>query len=160
MNTKYNEYIAFLKKYRDELLSFLENEREKRLSLLNNDAGRLEAMIQVQQAETMKIRGFEQKRAALQTKLGLPDVRAKELLATIDDSEARTCIDGLFTEIAELAKNIHEQNEQSLELAKNNQEIINKIMGVGETEVQSILYGPENGRRKVFSPVNSFEETI
>ena len=160
MDIQFEEYIIFLKKYRDELSSFLENEREKRLALLDNNIGRLEAVLQVQQAEAMKIRGFEQKRMALQSKLGLPDVRAKELLAAIDDSETRTCIDGLFTEIAELANNIHEQNGQSLELAKNNQKVIDKIMGVVEAEAQSKLYGPDNGHRKVYSAGNTFEETI
>ena len=160
MDTKYSEYIAFLKKYRDELSVSLENEREKRLALLSNDSGRIEAMLQVQQAAAMKLRGFEKKRMELQSGLDLPDARAKELIAAINDSEARTCIDGLFTEIAELATNIREQNGQSIELAKNNQKIIDYIMGTGESQAKSIVYGPENGHRKVFSTGNTFEETV
>ncbi len=160
MDTKYNEYIDFLKKYCDELSSYLGNEREKRLALLSNDFSRLEAMVQAQQAETMKLRGFEQKRVALQSKLGLHDVKAKELLAAIDDKEARALIDGLFTDISRLAESIHEQNKQSLELAKNSQRIIEQVMGGGEAETHNMLYGPENGRRKVFSAGNAFEETI
>ena len=160
MNTKYNEYIDFLKKYCDDLSSYLANEREKRLALLSNDIVRLEAMVQAQQAETMKLRVFEQKRVALQSKLGLPNAKAKELLSAIDDNEARIIIDGLFTDIAELAESIHEQNGQTLELAKNSQRIIEQGMGGGEAETQNMLYGPDNGRRKVYSTGNTFEETI
>ena len=108
----------------------------------------------------MKLRGFEKKRMDLQSSLGLPDTRAKELMAAINDCEARMFIDGLFTEIAEIATNIREQNGQSIELAKNNQKIIDYIMGIGESQAKSVVYGPENGHRKVYSTGNTFEETI
>ncbi len=160
MNAQYDEYIAFLIKYRDELTVSLENEREKRLALLGNDVVRLEAMLQVQQAEAMKLRGFEKKRMELQSKLGLPDAKATELISAIEDAEARTSIDRLFAEIAELATNIREQNDQSIELAKNNQKMIDHILGGGEEKAKSMLYGPENGRKEVFSKGNAFEETI
>ena len=160
MDTQYDEYIAFLIKYRDELTISLENEREKRLALLGNDVARLEAMLQVQQAEAMKLRGFEKKRMELQSRLGLPDVKATELISSIKDTEARTCIDSLFAEIAELATNIREQNGQSIELARNNQKIMDHILGGEEEQAKSMLYGPENGRKEVFSKGNAFEETI
>jgi len=160
MESQFNEYICFLTKYRDELSAYLENEREKRRALLDNNLGRLEAMLNVQQAETMKFRGLESKRIKLQSKLGLPDVKVKELLALIADMEARTSTEVLFTEIADIADQIREQNRQSLELAKANLKVFNLISQGGEAEVQSKYYGPDSGRRKVYSTGDTFEETI
>ena len=160
INSQYNEYISFLTIYRDELLLSLENEREKRQALLDNDLVRLEAMLQVQQAATMKLRGFETRRIALQSKLGLPDVRAKELLSEISDYDAQRSIDGLFTEIADIAGEIREQNKQAIELAKTSLKILALVMQDEVTDAQSSLYGPENGRRNAYSTGNTLEETI
>ncbi len=160
MNSQYNEYINFLITYRDELLISLKNEREKRQALLDNDLVRLEAMLQVQQAATMKLRGFETKRIALQSKLGLPDVRARELLSAISDHDAQRSIDGLFTEIADIAEEIREQNKQSLDLAKTNLKILELVLQSGSMDENKNLYGPENGRRNAYSTGNTLEESI
>lgn len=160
MNSQYNEYISFLTIYRDELLATLKNEREKRQALLDNNIGRVEAMIQVQQAVTMKLRGYETKRIALQSKLGLPDVRAKELLSAISDQDAQKSIDALFTEIADIAEEVREQNKQSLELANTNLKILELILQGGVVDEHNSLYGPENSRRNTFSTGNTLEETI
>ncbi len=160
MNSRYDEYISFLTKYRDELSAYLENEREKRLALLNKNLGRLEEMLKVQQAETMKLRGLEAKRIKLQSDLGLPDVRAKELLASIENIEARRSIEALFADLTDIAEQIREQNKQSLELAESNIKILDLIRRGGETEKESKCYGPESGQRKVYSTGNAFEETI
>ena len=52
---EYSEYYGFLLKYRDELRNVLSNEREKRQSLLDSNMERLEAVLALQQAETMKL---------------------------------------------------------------------------------------------------------
>ena len=160
MDSKYNEYISFLSSYRDELLVYLENEREKRLALLNNDLGRLEAMIKVQQAEMMKFRGLESKRTMLQSKLGLPDAKAKEVLSVISDTDSRKKIEVLFADLADIAEQIQEQNRQSLELAESNLRILDLIHRGGEAGTGSTYYGPETGRRKVYSTGAAFEEKI
>ncbi len=160
MDSRYNEYIGFLTKYRDELSSYLESECEKRRALLSGDLIRLEKMLNVQQAETMKFRGLELKRAGLQSKLGLPDAKAAELLETIDDIEARGRADALLAEMAEIAQQIREQNRQSLELAESNLKIFDLIRRGGEKEIRSSYYGPENGRRTVYSAGDAFEETV
>ena len=160
MTSQYNEYISFLTKYRDDLSTYLESEREKRCALLSNDMSRLEAMLKVQQAEAMKFRSLESKRAKLQSTLGLPDAKATELLAAISDVDVRKCIDELFGEIAEIAEQIREQNRQSLELAESNLKILDMIRRGGEAETQSTYYGSENGRRKGYSAGDTFEETI
>lgn len=160
MNSQYNDYISLLTTYRDELLAALNNEREKRRALLDNDIGRIEAMLQVQQAAAMKLRGFEAKRIALQAKLGLPDVRAKELLGAISDQDAQRSIDALFTEIADIAGEVREQNKQSLELASTNLKILDLILQGGGVDEHNSLYGPENSRRTAYSAGNTLEETI
>lgn len=156
----YQEYLAFLGKYRDELASYLKNEGEKRRALLDNDPDRLEAMLKVQQAETMKLRELEAKRTALQSRLGLPDGKAKELLAAVSDTEAKAGMQALFAELAGLAGQIREQSRQSLELAKVNLRVLNLILHGGETDVGVRLYGPGSGRREACSSGASFEETI
>lgn len=160
MDSRYNEYISFLSKYRDELSSYLENECEKRRALLGNDYLRLEKMLKVQQAETMKFRDMESKRAKLQSKLGLPDVKAAELLESIDDPETHKSLKTLFSEIAGYAEQIREQNRQSLELAESNLKIIDLARGGGASEARSSYYGPENSRRTVYSAGEAFEETV
>ena len=89
MDSKYSGYISFLTKYRDELASYLECEGEKRRALLGHDLGRLEAMLKVQQAETMKFRSLEAKRAQLQTELGLSAVSSSQLLREVEDEAAK-----------------------------------------------------------------------
>ena len=160
MDSRYNEYIAFLSKYRDELSSYLENECEKRRALLGNDSLRLEKMLKVQQAETMKFRELESKRTKLQSKLGLPDVKAAELLESIDEPEAHRSLKALFSEIADFAEQIREQNRQSLELAETNLKIIELARGSGAAEACISYYGPENSRRTVYSAGETFEETV
>lgn len=160
MDSRYNEYIGFLTKYRDELSSFLDSEAEKRRALLSSDFERLEKMLNVQQAETMKFRGLESKRAGLQSKLGLPDAKAEELIETIDDMEARRSVEALLEEMAEIAGQIREQNRQSLELAESNLKIFDLIRRGGEKEERSTCYGPENGRRTVYSAGEAYEETV
>ena len=159
-NSRYKEYISFLMKYRDELSVYLENESEKRRALLDNRLDRLETMLKIQQAETMKFRGMEAKRTKLQSGLGLPDVKAKELLASIDDSEARSIIEVLYSEIADTASRIHEQNKQSLELAKVNLKVFDLITRGEVSEAQSKFYGPDSGSRKAYSTGDAFEETV
>lgn len=160
MDSRYNEYICFLTKYRDELSSYLESECEKRRALLGGDLARLEKMLKIQQAVTMKFRGLEAKRSELQTKLGLPDVKAAELLKAIDDTEARASAEALFAEMTDIAEQIREQNMQSLELAETNLKIFDLIRRGGEAEAQSSYYGPESGRRTVYSAGEAFEETV
>jgi len=159
-DSRYKEYIGFLKKYRDEFSVYLENECEKRRALLDNRLDRLETMLKIQQAETMKFRGMESKRAKLQSTLGLPNVKARELLASIDDLEARSSIEALYTEIADTARQMHEQNRQSLELAKVNLRVFDLIARGGETEAHSKFYGPDSGCRKAYSTGDAFEETV
>ena len=160
MDSRYNEYISFLSKYRDELSAYLENECEKRRALLGNDFLRLEKMLKVQQAETMKFRELESKRTKLQSKLGLPDVKAAELLENISDPETHRSLKILFSEIADYAEQIQEQNRQSLELAETNLKVIELARGGGTAEVHSSYYGPESSRRTVYSAGETFEETV
>ncbi|MFB0920116.1 MAG: flagellar export chaperone FlgN [Oscillospiraceae bacterium] len=160
MDSRYNEYISFLSKYRDELSSYLESECEKRRALLGSDFLRLEKMLKVQQAETMKFRELESKRAKLQSKLGLPGVKVAELLKTIDDPETHRSVEALFAEIAAYAEQIQEQNRQSLELAETNLKIIDLVRGGSAAEARSSYYGPENSRRTVYSAGEAFEETV
>ncbi|MEA4894336.1 MAG: flagellar export chaperone FlgN [Oscillospiraceae bacterium] len=160
MDSQYSEYISFLTKYRDELSSYLESEGEKRRSLLSGDLERLEKMLNVQQAQAMKFRTMETKRAALQSKLGLTGGKAAELLEKIGDTDDKKSIQALFSEMNDIAVSIREQNRQSLGLAESKLKIYDSINLGGDTDSPNKLYGPENNRRTAFSAGDAFEETI
>ena len=160
MKTEYKEYIAFLEKYRDELNTALLNEREKRLALLNSDFERLEAMLQVQQAETMKLKSFESKREQFQEKLGFENRTAKEIVSSISDTEAKSTLGNLFLEIVEIVSRIKEQNQMSLELANTNLKLLDRVFNNTEHSNQNGLYGPDNSKQNTFSKGSSFKEMI
>ncbi len=159
MDSRYNAYIDFLTKYRDELSAFLDSETEKRRALLADDPARLEAMLKHQQAETMKFRGLEAKRTKLQASLGLPDADAKALLSAIADEEARDRIATLTAEMAELAEQIRSQNRQSLELAEANLKVL-ELLQSGDPGSSGTYGRPEDGGRKARDAKSAFEETI
>ena len=160
MKTEYKEYIAFLEKYRDELNTALLNEREKRLALLNSDFERLEAMLQVQQAETMKLKSFESKREQFQEKLGFENRTAKEIVSSISDTEARSTLGNLFAEIVEIVSRIKEQNQMSLELANTNLKLLDRVFNNTEHSNPNGLYSPDNSKQNSFSKGSSFKEMI
>lgn len=160
MDSRYEAYIDFLTKYRDELSVFLDSEAEKRRALLDDDAARLEAMLKHQQAETMKFRGLESKRTKLQASLGLPDADVKTLLAAIGDEAARERIAALTTEMADIAGQIRVQNRLSLELAEANLKMLELLRRGGDPEGSGTYGRPEDGPRKTRDTGNAFEETV
>ncbi|MEG0778625.1 MAG: flagellar export chaperone FlgN [Oscillospiraceae bacterium] len=160
MATNLSEYISFLEKYRDELSEVLKNEREKRQSLLNSDMDKLESVLALQQAETMKLRSFESKRIEFQAKLGMKDATAGEIVSSITDIELRNRLDGLFSEILGLAEEVREQNRLSSEIASTNLKILNKIFRSNEISEQKNTYGPDNGHRAKYSAGATFKESV
>lgn len=160
MDTRYREYIDFLTKYRDELSVCLESERDKRRALLDNRLDKLEAALRAQQAETMKLRALETKRVGLQSKLGPPKAKAKELLASVGDGEARESMGALFAQIADVAGQIYEQNRQSLELAAVNLKVLKLFFEGQKAQPQIRFYGPDGAGRKGCQPVAALKETV
>lgn len=160
MKAELGEFISFLEKYRDELVVALDNEREKRQALISNDIDRLEALIQAQQAETMKLKNFENKRLALQTKLGLGNCKAKDIVAAAGDKETKEKLETLLDEIVSLVGRIKQQNKMAIELANTNLRVIDKIMRPADTEARNV-YGPENSKNNpAYSIEPSFEKMV
>ncbi len=160
MTTEYNEFISFLENYRDELVIALSNEREKRQALISSDIQRLEAMLQVQQAETMKLKSFENKRMAMQTRMGFENYMARDLISAIDDKEVSRTLGNLFVEIVDLVKRIKQQNKMAIELANTNLHILEKILQPVEREAQSSVYRPESMKNLTYSKGASFDKTV
>lgn len=155
-----DEFIVFLGKYRDELKTALENESEKRRALISGEPERLEAMLQMQQAETMKLQNFEKKRLALQEELGCRGLRAKQLAETLPEGEQRQRLSAVLDEITGLVGSIREQNLQALELANGNLKIIEKAVTSAGLDPQHGLYSPETAKGKTHPNDSFFVKTV
>ena len=155
-----DELIAFLGKYRDELRTALENESEKRRALISGEPARLEAMLQMQQAETMKIQNFEKKRLAMQDALGFGGLRAKQLAEALPEGEQRQALAAVPDEITALVTDIREQNRQALELANGNLRIIEKAVTSAGIDPQHGLYSPETAKGTAHPNDSFFVKTV
>lgn len=160
MTKKYDDFISFLEKYRDELAFALSNEREKRQALLSSDIERLEAILQVQQAETMKLKGFESKRATMQAELGFDDYTAKEIVAAVSDAEAGERLGLLFSEIVDLVNDIKQQNKLAIELANTDLKLLDRVFNNIDSNAQNGLYTPDSNMKNPFSKGSSIKEII
>jgi hypothetical protein len=160
MTTEYNDFISFLEKYRDELIVALSAEHEKRQALICSDIEKLESMLRVQQAETMKLKSFEEKRVEMQAKLGFGSFRAKEIIAAVDDEEVSRILGKLFLEIVESINKIKQQNKVAIELANTNIRILDKIMKAPRPPIQNIVFPLERDRDKRLSGKSMFEKTV
>lgn len=156
---QYSEYIGFLEKYRDELVLALTNESEKRQALIDNDLERLEAMLQLQQAETMKLKSFEHKRLAIQEELGFEDYKAKEIVEAVDDSKVGERLGNLFKQIADLAVRIKKQNAMTIERAGENLKMLDAIVR-SDYDSNNNIYGPESGKNQTYSKEPAFEKMV
>ncbi len=144
--SQYADYYGHMKRYRDELAYALENEREKRQALLDSNMDRLEAVLQLQQAETMKLRTMEGKRVQLQAELGSQASTASEFVKQITDESSKAAFSELIIEMTQLAESIKKQNALALEIAKTNLKLLEKIFN-GGFEQGKAVYGPEGERR-------------
>jgi len=160
MTTEYNDFISFLEKYRDELIVALSAEREKRQALICSDIERLESMLKVQQAETMKLKSFEEKRVDIQAKLGFDNFKAKEIIAAVDDEEVSRILGKLFLEIVDFINKIKQQNKVAIELANTNIKIIDKMMKAPRSAIQNIDYTHDSDRDRHLSGKSIFEKTV
>lgn len=143
---EYSAYFDHLVKYRDELASALENEREKRQSLLSSDMDRLEAVLSLQQAQTMKLRTMEAKRAELQAQLSSSARTASEFVAEITDAPSKAAFEKVIAEMTEHAGEIREQNRMALEIAKTNLKLLERVFPSNSFDQSKAPYKPEGGR--------------
>jgi FlgN protein. len=160
MTTEYNDFISFLEKYRDELIVALSAEREKRQALICGDIERLETMLITQQAETMKLKSFEDKRSEMQAKLGFGNFKAKEIIAAVDDVEISRILGRLFLEIVDSINKIKQQNKVAIELANTNIKILNNMMKAPRSSFQKFEFSSEREGDKRLSGKPMFEKTV
>lgn len=146
VSPEYAAYYAHLQKYRDELQEALKNERDKRQALLGSDMDRLEAVLSLQQAQSMKLRSMETKRLELQTKLG-GEGTAADFVASLSDESTRAAFAELVNEMSQLASDIKEQNALALEIARTNLTLLEHIFPTGGFDGSKVTYGPEGERR-------------
>lgn len=153
-------FADFLEKFRDELKTALANESEKRRALAGGDPKRLEAMLQLQQAETMKLQNLEQKRLSLQKELGYDGLTARELAAAVKEQSAGPRIAGLLDEISSLVTDLKEQNARAIELANGSLKIMEQAVASAGIDPQHGLYTPETAKGGTYSKDISFEKMV
>lgn len=154
---EYSEYYGFLLKYRDELRNVLSNEREKRQSLLDSNMERLEAVLALQQAETMKLRQMEDKRIKLQGALSDGEATASDFVTTIGDESTKAAFSSIIKEMSELAGEIKEQNSLALEIAKTNLKLIEKVFPANHFDRDKVVYSPDSAKRSEGPATHSVE---
>lgn len=143
---EFEGYFDFLRKYRDELKAALENEREKRRSLLESNMERLESVLSMQQAQTMKLRSLEAKRVELQGAFGDGDITAAEFVSKITDERTKAAFTEVIKEMSQLSLDIKEQNAKALEIAKTNLKLLESIFSSGGLSQSKTTYDPKGGR--------------
>lgn len=155
-----DEFISFLGKYRDELKTALENESEKRRALMGGDPKKLASMLQLQQAETMKLQNLEQKRLDGQKQLGYEGYTAQQLIEAVQDETQKKRLAAVLGEITELAVGLQEQNRLSLELASTNLKMMERVAVSAGIDTQHGLYSPETAKGGTYSKDSSFEKMV
>lgn len=155
-----DEFITFLGRYRDELKTALENESEKRRALMGGDSQKLEAMLQLQQAETMKLQNLEQKRLDTQKQLGYEGFTAQQLIGAVQDEAQEKRLAAVLGEITELAVGLQEQNRLSIELANKNLKLMEQVAISAGIDTQHGIYSPETAKGGTYSKDSSFEKMV
>lgn len=153
------EFIGFLGKYRDELQTALQNESLKRLALLSGDPVQLEAMLQQQQAETMKIQNLETRRIDLQKALGYEGLNAKMLVEAVADPETKRKLEEVLQQISAVAAEIREQNRLSMEFANSSLKMMEQVAISAGIETKG-TYSPDTPRGGTHSKDSSFEKLV
>lgn len=154
---EYREYIRFLEEYRDELMLALSNEQEKCQALMDSNIERLEDMLQLQQAETMKLKSFEHKRLTFQEKLGFKDYKAREIIEAIDNKDVGDKLRLLFEQISDFASKIKQQNALAIERANEKLKMLDAIT---QSDADNNVYGPESGKSPTYSKEATFEKMV
>lgn len=154
-----DEFIDFLGKYCGELSAALQNESQKRRALLSGDPGQLELMLQLQQAETMKIQNLEARRIELQKALGFEGLTAKMLVDAVTEPALRQRLADVLQEISTLASDIQEQNRMSMEFANSSLKMMEQVAISAGIESHS-TYSPDTPRGATHSKDSSFEKLV
>lgn len=155
-----DEFIAFLGRYRDELKTALSNESEKRRALMSGDPKKLESMLQLQQAETMKLQNMESRRLEKQKQLGYAGLTAQQLIATVSDGKQKEKLAAVLDEITQLALALKEQNSRSIELANTSLKMMEQVAVSAGIDAQHGLYSPETAKGGTYSKDPSFEKMV
>ena len=99
----FSEYLNFLEELEHTLQQLVDVEQKKSAAVSARDLDALNDCMKREQAFSMTLKGFEQKRARLLAALGLEDVSLRELPAAVLQSTGRppgACQSGLSTNTA------------------------------------------------------------
>lgn len=155
MTQAMHEYAEYLVKYVEQCKALLTHEHTKRQALLANDMAGLEALLQVQQADNMKLKSMEQRRIELHGAAGFTGKSAEEMLAVLGDSEEGRIFFSIIDELEKTVSQISDLNAISMKIADSNLRMFDKLLHQDTTE--SVTYGPGSNR-----PVSksAFKETV
>ena len=161
MTETMNAYIDCLRKCTEQCIVLRACEQEKRRALLSGDLGRINTMLQTQQAEVMKLGQLEQKRVEAQAAAGFAGMTGEQMLAAMHalPEEERQTVRALLTELRDLAADIAVLNESAIKLAKGSLRMYEQAFRQGAAE-QRATYGPKTQSRAEFASGTSFKETI
>lgn len=155
MTQAMHEYAQYLVKYVEQCKALLAHEHTKRQALLSNDMAGLETLLQVQQADNMKLKGMEQRRIDLHNAAGFSGKSAEEMLTLMGDSEEGRIFFSIIDELGKTVSQISELNAISMKIADTNLKMFDKLLHGDTTE--SVTYTPGSNR-----PVSksAFKETV
>lgn len=139
-------YLEAVRACRDQCRQMLELEKEKRQALLKNEGKRIEAVLKDQQAALMQLEALEKKRMQAHRDLGFSDEdTAAQVVERLPDGPDREALAQLVRSLKDCARELREQNKESLELARLDLKLARSLRArAGEPE-DAGLYGPARG---------------
>lgn len=127
---------------------------------MSGDPKKLESMLQLQQAETMKLQNMEKSRIEKQSQLGYAGLTAQQLIAAVSDEKQKEKLAAVLDEITQSALALKEQNSLSIELANTNLKMMEQVAISAGIDVQHGLYSPETAKGGNYSKDPSFEKMV
>ncbi len=158
MQHNIEEYKSVLTECLNECKKMLEFETEKRKALLGSDMSNLSAVLQAQQVTLMKLENIEKKRVEAQEKAGLGEMKADEILETIENPTQKKSFESVINELRVIVEEIQRVNKISIDIAKSSLKIANTILQQEQGETAGVY--TSQGKNSNWAPESSFEEKI
>lgn len=158
MTTQMEQYLEATQRVSEQLEILAEEEQAKRRALLERDMDGLSDIMRHQQAQVMKLEGFEKKRLLAQRDAGFEAMTGTQILQQLegaDRTQAETC----FTRLREATQQLHELNQVAMEIADSELKMIDRILRTSTDDANG-LYTSGGKKGTGRGPGAAFEEKI
>lgn len=154
MTAQMSAYLDATARCAEQCEAMVQSEQEKRRALLGGADGRLEQVLQEQQAAVMHLEMLERKRLAAQVEAGFPERAAgTEILSSLPEGEERDALTALLERLRLAAGELRELNHTALEIAQM------QLQALGRS-VQPATYRPGPAQGREWGGEASFEQKI